>query len=443
LVKLNITSREDLGVMQNQLKIACYGNTRKDAASGTGATYLILEELLDRGFNIDFYGWKNFNYPSGLLAYKNFNFIDLPEKSLIQKFERFVKAQSSAKFLSVFFSIIHYLIALPIDRRTLRQAMQYRHKKRNYDLILLLDVYAYIKITQVPVISWVQGPPQSEQAYYKKSWKWLFRTKQLSLYLMAMVYYAIEMTKRDQVIRLSDLVICSSPWSESQLMAYRIQPKAIKVIPYPIDLRKFYPSTNKFQVKQSKRKITFLWLGRIELRKRFDLLIEAYRLLLQERDDIHLKVIGNFRHADQYIQIIQELSELGNLEYHASIDRDAIPALLNQSDCLVQTSEDENFGFSVVEALACGLPVILGPTNGVKAYISNLSFIFEEYTVESVKATMIKAIDALHQQSTAEIAAVTRSSAERYFDVKHTVNHLEDCFEQVRQSDKVPFIGQP
>jgi glycosyltransferase involved in cell wall biosynthesis len=429
----------EISMTQKQFKIACYGNTGKNAASSTGATYLILEELLNRGFEIDFYGWKHFNYPSDLLAYRNFNLIDLPEKSPIQKLERVVKAKSSAKLFSVLFSIIHYLIAVPIDRRTLSQAVQCRHKDRKYDLVLLLDVYACIKIAQVPVISWVQGPPQSEHAHYAKSRGHLLRTKQFLLYLMAMVFYTIEMKKRDQVIRVSDLIICGSPWSEAQFMAYRTQPKAIKVIPYPINLQKFYPSTSKNQTKQ---KITFLWLGRIELRKRFDLLIEAYRLLLRERDDVHLKIIGKFRHADRYSHLIQELSESGHVEYQTSVDRDEIPTLLNQSDCLVQTSEDENFGFSVVEALACGLPVIIGPSNGVKAYVNNSSVIFEEYTAESVKAAMVKVIEALQQESTADMTAVRRRSAERYFDVKHTVNHLEDCFEEVKRSDKIPLMAQ-
>jgi glycosyltransferase involved in cell wall biosynthesis len=424
---------------QKQLRIACYGNTKKGAGSGTGATYLILEELLNRGFEIDFYGWEHFNYPRDLLAYKNFNFIDLPENSPIQKLERAVKAKSSAKFFSVFFSIIHYLFAVPVDRRTLSQAAQHRHKDRQYDLVLLLDVYACIKINQVPMISWVQGPPQSEYAYYQKSRRQLLQTKQVLLYLMAMVFYSIEMKKRDQVIRASDLIICGSPWSEAQLMAYRTQPKTIKVIPYPIDLQKFYPFTSKYQTKQPKQKITFLWLGRIELRKRFDLLIEAYRLLLQERDDIHLKIIGKFRHGDHYSHLIQELSELGHVEYQVSIDRDEIPTLLNQTDCLVQTSEDEDFGFSVVEALACGLPVIIGPSNGVRAYVNDSSVIFEEYTAESVKAAMVKVIEALQQESTADMTAASRRSAERYFDVKQTVNYLEDCFEEVKRSDKNPI----
>ncbi len=50
-------------------------------SSVAGAGFLILEELLERGFQIDFYGFKDYTYPQELLKYKNFHYIAVPRKS--------------------------------------------------------------------------------------------------------------------------------------------------------------------------------------------------------------------------------------------------------------------------------------------------------------------------------------------------------------------------
>ena len=56
-----------------------------------------------------------------------------------------------------------------------------------------------------------------------------------------------------------------------------------------------------------------------------------------------------------------------------------VPALLREATVLVQTSENENFGSSVAEALACGTPVVVGPSNGTADYIDEHSMIFGDY----------------------------------------------------------------
>ncbi len=121
--------------------------------------------------------------------------------------------------------------------------------------------------------------------------------------------------------------------------------------------------------KQTDTKV-FLWLGRSEPRKRLDLLLEAYGLLLQGRQDVRLKIIGGFVWASGYKQLIDRFEYPEYLKYQPSIDRAKVPELMAQCDMLIQPSEGENFGFSVAEALCCGLPVIVGPTNGTKDFIS-------------------------------------------------------------------------
>jgi len=215
------------------------------------------------------------------------------------------------------------------------------------------------------------------------------------------------------------------------MIAYGIPPKSIKVLPFPIDMQLF---DQRHQTKkEATTRKTLLWLGRIEPRKRFDLLMEAYALLLKERQDVHLKVVGNFKHVKGYRKLLDFFENSEFVEYTAHLDRSQVPNLIKQCDVLIQPSEGENFGSSVAEALCCGLPVIVGSTNGTKDYISSTSFVFEEYTPESLKQTMIKAIEAVSQNPEL-LAEDARQTAEKNFDVLKVVDDLEDIFKQSIQS---------
>jgi len=57
------------------------------------------------------------------------------------------------------------------------------------------------------------------------------------------------------------------------------------------------------------------------------------------------------------------------LEWIESLRRTEVPALFRRHDVLAQPSDEENFGSSVAEAQACGLPVIVGATNGNADYL--------------------------------------------------------------------------
>jgi glycosyltransferase involved in cell wall biosynthesis len=67
-----------------------------------------------------------------------------------------------------------------------------------------------------------------------------------------------------------------------------------------------------------------------------------------------------------------------------------------------------------MEALACGVPVIAGPTNGTAEYASPSSFLFREYTAESVLAAMRRAVAAVRADR-AGLAADARRTAEAHF----------------------------
>jgi glycosyltransferase involved in cell wall biosynthesis len=110
-----------------------------------------------------------------------------------------------------------------------------------------------------------------------------------------------------------------------------------------------------------------LHLGRLHQKKGLDLLIEAFSRVAVSRDDVHLVLAGS-GDADFVMRITKMLHDFGIFDratITGQLDEDTKLALLQDADIFVLASYGENFGLSVVEAMACGLPVLISDKVGI------------------------------------------------------------------------------
>ncbi|MDJ0900332.1 MAG: glycosyltransferase family 4 protein [Xenococcus sp. MO_188.B8] len=419
--------------MNRKIKIACHGLVKKNSGSGIGAQYLILEELLKRGYKVDFFNRKKFIYPEELCKYSNFNYFDVKYPAL----ENLLNSLPNP-FKEI---ILPFANQLPLIRRPnaelLKQDILLNHQTQKYDLLLYLDRRSPVNIEQIPTISWLTGPPQTEWYFIQKLKQNIIALCGLFFYYKLKVFYATKSIGIKSELGYSDILISGSKWSKDKISAYIGRDDNIKVLPYPIDINFFKPKNIQTNRKKNDDKV-FLWLGRCDPRKRLDLLLQAYSLLLKERQDIKLKIFGRIGYAKEYKKLIDKFDYPDHLTYQSFINRSDIPGLMANCDVLIQPSEGENFGSSIAEAMSCGLPVILGLTNGTKDYISSSSFVFEEYTPESLKETMLKAIEAVELRRK-ELALDARKTAEQNFDLSKIVDRLEIIFQEALSAKQVKF----
>jgi glycosyltransferase involved in cell wall biosynthesis/tetratricopeptide (TPR) repeat protein len=138
----------------------------------------------------------------------------------------------------------------------------------------------------------------------------------------------------------------------------------VHVIPLGIDPAVFQPGVERLTLPQGPR-MRFLFVGGTIFRKGIDILLTAFERAFKAGDDVGLviKDMGalSFYRGQTAGKQVAELRERGYaIEY---IDRELTEAELAgvyaACDCLVHPFRGEGFALPVVEAMACGLPVIV------------------------------------------------------------------------------------
>jgi glycosyltransferase involved in cell wall biosynthesis len=138
-----------------------------------------------------------------------------------------------------------------------------------------------------------------------------------------------------------------------------IPAEKIRVVPLGIN-----PQGFELRKRDGTRPFTVGFLARVAPEKGLHVLAEAYHLLRKNLPDARLEVAG-YMAADckQYVADIQrrlkEWGLAGEFRYHGVLDRAEKIAFLRKLDVMsVPATYDEPKGVSLLEAMACGVPLV-------------------------------------------------------------------------------------
>ncbi|HEY1713727.1 MAG TPA: glycosyltransferase, partial [Solirubrobacteraceae bacterium] len=152
-----------------------------------------------------------------------------------------------------------------------------------------------------------------------------------------------------------------------------VDAERVVTIPNGVDLEVFHPDGMERELPDADEGTRFLFVGGLIARKGVDVLFNAWRRAFAGRDDVTL-VLKDFGANDIYRNAgrepILEHAASGALPRIVLIDEDLstdeVAALYRACDVLVHPYRGEGFAMPVLEAMACGLPVIVtagGPTD--------------------------------------------------------------------------------
>jgi glycosyltransferase involved in cell wall biosynthesis len=173
-----------------------------------------------------------------------------------------------------------------------------------------------------------------------------------------------------------------------------------------------------------------LFVGTVEPRKNLVRLIEAFRLLCHARQFTHsLVIVGGKGWADQPIyQALGPLQAGGRALLTGRVEQDDLPFIYNLADVFVLPSLCEGFGIPVIEAMACGTPVVTSNTSCLPEVAGGAAVLVDPMSAEGIAAGIRSVIDNVEMHKELCQKGLVRASD---FSWERAARRVLDVFRQL------------
>lgn len=171
------------------------------------------------------------------------------------------------------------------------------------------------------------------------------------------------------------------------------------VIPNMIDVERFRIEENEVKLNQ------IIAVGSLIHVKRFDNLIKAFAECAQVDEKLNLKIIGDGPLKIEIQNLCKTLKIEAKVIFAGRVPNEDLPKHYNQSRLLVSSSDFETFGVSLIEGMACGLPVVATKSGGPQEFIDESNGIMcEKNDVSALTEAMKSMLESLDQYDSSSIS---------------------------------------
>lgn len=141
---------------------------------------------------------------------------------------------------------------------------------------------------------------------------------------------------------------------------------------------------------RAERRPFFLCLGAVTARKNVPLLLEAFSRS-KVKDDYCLVLAGQSRsETPQILARLPELKLQNSVIPIGHVSPAEVPSFLRLTRALVHASRYESFGLPLIEAMACGAPVVCSNTSAMPEITGGAAYLFHPDEVDTMSAAMDK-----------------------------------------------------
>lgn len=180
-------------------------------------------------------------------------------------------------------------------------------------------------------------------------------------------------------------------------------------------------------------KIKYVATGSLIHRKGFDLLPKAFANLNLPKDKWEMNIIGGGEERENLQKQINDLDLQDNIHLLGQKTKSEIVSILKDSNVFILPSRNENFSVAVLEALACGLPVISSICGGIRECISDFNGLL--FTVDDVDA-LADTIKYMFENYQLYDRANIAEDCKNRFSPDVIARQLTDVFEKIIDKSK-------
>lgn len=173
-------------------------------------------------------------------------------------------------------------------------------------------------------------------------------------------------TVENWLLRQADAVICCSKFIKKEINQFFNFNKEINVIPNGVRADFFQPTKINNNTYP-----TILFAGRLVVEKGIFVLLNSIQMVIKKYPNIKLHICGDGYLKDELDEFIIKHGLESYICFKGFLNKKEMLAEYQKADIAIFPSLYEPFGLVVLEAMACGLPIIVTNTGGMSEIVNH------------------------------------------------------------------------
>jgi colanic acid/amylovoran biosynthesis glycosyltransferase len=222
-------------------------------------------------------------------------------------------------------------------------------------------------------------------------------------------------------------VHCVSEAIMNEAQRYGLERKKTRIIRPAVDPQFFCPpESSKTELPSKVFRITTT--GSLIWRKGYEYALQAIRELKDKGINVQFNILGDGPERQRVLYTIDDLDLNDVVELHGGISPQDVRRFLHHSDAFLLSSLSEGISNSVLEAMACGVPVVTTNCGGMSEAVSDG---VEGFVVPTRDADSIaRALTSLweHPEIRLRMGLAGRQRIERFFSLSRQVEDFNSLW---------------
>ena len=282
--------------------------------------------------------------------------IELPGLNLFETFSfrdrlnKFIKKKSKTN--DDYYEFFSTLIGGFPELRTFgNRANKFLDSNKDYDIIIDNQSISYGMIEiqkRFPLVEIIHHPITFDFKFELAS------TKKIKYKISRYLWYSFLIMQKKVAPKLKTIVTPSKNSKNGIVGEFNCKSSNITVINNGLDYEEFAPISN---IERNKNRLITTASADVAL-KGLDFSLKALKLLKKNNPKIHLIIIGAPKKNGHTEKLIKKLNIEDNVIFKKNISREKIRELYSTSSIAIVSSLYEGFGYPVIEAMSCEVPLI-------------------------------------------------------------------------------------
>ena len=310
----------------------------------------------------------------GLDLFETFSFRDR-----VEKFKR--KENKNFDHYYEFFSAL--IGGFPELKTFGNRANTYLKQNDDYDIVIDNQSISYGMIEiqkRFPFIEIIHHPITFDFKFELAS------SNKIKYKISRYLWYSFLRMQRKVAPKISNIITPSQSSKKGIMDEFNCKGPSITVINNGLDAQEFCPIPNS---TRNKNRLITTASADVPL-KGLDYSLKALKLLKKDNPKMHLVVIGNYKKNGHTERLIKKLGIDQDVIFKKNISKDEIKKLYSSSSIAIVSSLYEGFGYPVIEAMSCEVPIIATNVSSIPELVSDFGTLIEPKNENQLKRSIIK-----------------------------------------------------